>query len=108
MVISVRFNGRRFPRVVSLRKGGNISFLPDRLVLDLEEYDALYLLKSNNRISPERWEFAIAGVGIGSAEVETTRERESSEEISENDNPPIESKIEPVRKGRGRPRGGKR
>jgi len=58
-MIKIHYNGRRFPRVVSLRGGGKISFLPNRLILDLEEYDALYLLKLNNRLTPEKWEFTV-------------------------------------------------
>jgi hypothetical protein len=61
-MIKIHYNGRRFPRVVSLRGGGKISFLPNRLILDLEEYDALYLLKLNNRLTPEKWEFTVIGV----------------------------------------------
>lgn len=62
MKIKVKYNGRRFPRVVSLRKGGMKSFHADRVVMELEEYDALFLLKSNTRMKPTRWEFTIVGV----------------------------------------------
>ena len=57
--IRVRFNGSRFPRTVSLRGGKKISFHRDRLVLVLDEYDALLLLRSNTRLTPDRWEFTI-------------------------------------------------
>lgn len=59
MKIKVKYNAARFPRTVNLRGGKKTSFQADRLTLDLDEYDALLLLKSNNRISPERWEFTV-------------------------------------------------
>ena len=62
MKITVKYNGKRFPRVVNHRKGGTTSFHPDKRILELEEYDALLLLKSNTRMTHEIWEFTIPQV----------------------------------------------
>lgn len=60
--IVVEYYGKRFPRVVPLRSGGKVNFHQDRTVLELDEYDALLLLKSNIRMTPEKFEFGIGGV----------------------------------------------
>ena len=62
MKLVIRYNAARFPRAVKIRGGNNTSFLENRKILELEEYDALYLLKSNSRLTPIRWEFSVVGV----------------------------------------------
>lgn len=78
MLIKVKYLGRRFPRIVSLQGGAKTSFQPGKLVLELKEYDALALLKLNNRLTPERWEFTVDGVdnqeNILPLKVETPKE----------------------------------
>ncbi len=56
--VKIKYNGKRFPRIVNLRGGNRVSFLPNRMILELEEYDAMLLLKSNVRLQPEKWEFS--------------------------------------------------
>jgi len=58
--VRVKYNGSRFPRIVNKRGGTKTSFQVGRLILELEEYDAMLLLKSNIRLDPSRWEFTIA------------------------------------------------
>jgi len=86
MLIKIHYNGRRFPRSVHLRGGGKTSFLPERLTLELEEYDALYLLTLNNRLTPDKWEFAIEEIekqeNIPIKEI-VTEEFKPSEPLSE-------------------------
>lgn len=60
--IGIRYNGKRYPRTVNLRGGSKISFIQGRDIIFLDEYDALYLLKFNSRIQPEKWEFTIEPV----------------------------------------------
>lgn len=57
MKVKIEYKGRRFPRIVNLRGGDRISFLQNRRIIELEEYDALLLLQSNTRMTPEKWEF---------------------------------------------------
>jgi hypothetical protein len=57
--IIVKFNGKRFPRIVNLRGGDRVSFHPYVKILELNEYDALLLLKSNSRLTPDKWEFTV-------------------------------------------------
>ncbi len=66
--IVVEYFGKRFPRAVILRAGGKQCFHPERTTLELEEYDALMLLKQNIRINPDKFEFSIAAVIDDSAE----------------------------------------
>lgn len=59
MTVKIRYNGKRFPRTVNLRGGKSRSFLKDRKELELDEYDAMLLLKSNTRLQPTKWEFSV-------------------------------------------------
>lgn len=59
MKVPVQYDGKRFPRVVSLKNGEKIAFRPDRKVLELDMYDAMLLLKSNIRKGRYDWEFTI-------------------------------------------------
>lgn len=59
MNIFIQYNGNRFPRIVSLKGGKKTNFHIDRRILSLNEYDALFLLRSNTRIGTDRWEFTI-------------------------------------------------
>lgn len=62
MFMKIKYNGTRFPRTVFLQGNKRTSFQADKKVLELDEYDALGLLKFNNRISPTVWEFTIEGL----------------------------------------------
>ena len=61
-MLKVRYNGRRFPRTVAIRRQGKKTFLADRKELTLEDYDAYLLLRNNIRISPTLWEFNVVEV----------------------------------------------
>src|SRR3990167_6913714 len=72
MAIKLRYNGRRFPRSMSIRGGANKSFTQDRREIELDDYDAYVALKSNSRLTPELWEFSIAGVSATSTKPPTS------------------------------------
>jgi len=57
--IKIQYNGSRFPRVAALQKGKRKTFQPWKRVIEFDMYDAMYLLTSNNRINPLKWEFTI-------------------------------------------------
>jgi len=57
--IKVKYNGRRFPKIVQIRGGVNKSFQPGREALVLDEYDALLLLKSNVRLAADKWAMTV-------------------------------------------------
>jgi len=105
-MISVKYQGRRFPRSVSLRGGGTTSFQPNRLVLTLDEYDALFLLKANNRLTPERWEFTVEGVEKQENVPLPEKPQPSKEDIiaggnmEASEDKPDTRKEKPVKKGR--------
>ena len=61
--IFVLYNGKRSNRVVNLRGGGKVVFLPERKILALDDYDAMLLLRSNIRLAPNTWEFSVIAVG---------------------------------------------
>ena len=67
--IFVQYNGKRSNRVVNLRGGGKVTFFPERKILALNDYDAMLLLKSNIRLTPNTWEFSV--IAVGSLERET-------------------------------------
>lgn len=77
--VKIRYNGKRYPRTINLRGGGKISFFNDRNVIALSEYDALYLLKFNSRINPEKWEFTIEA--LVNNEVNAVREFKEVKEV---------------------------
>jgi hypothetical protein len=81
-VICVEYRGKRFPRVVALNGGGKLCFQRDRTVLELDEYDALLLLKSNIRLTPDKFEFTIADAIIPEVE-------ENEEDIDLDDDPDV-------------------
>lgn len=62
MPVRIKYNGRRYPRTVSIRGGTSRAFLVDRRELDLDDYDAYVLLKANSRLTPNTWEFNVLGV----------------------------------------------
>ena len=62
MRIVIKYNNTRFPRTVPIQGGKKLNFVKDRLILELEEYDALALLNNNNRIKPDVWEFTVINV----------------------------------------------
>ena len=62
MSIKIKYNGSRFPRIVVVRgRKMDVSFQRDKKVLELVEYDALYLLSKNQRLNPNKWEFTVEG-----------------------------------------------
>ena len=69
--IFVQYNGKRSNRVVNLRGGGKVIFLPERKILALDDYDAMLLLRSNIRLTPNTWEFSV--IAVGSLDRETGR-----------------------------------
>lgn len=103
--IIVEYHGKRFPRVVSLRSGGKINFHADRTSLELSEYDALLLLKSNIRMTPERFEFSIAGVI--SEEVEQFEKEEEVEVEEKEETEESQEEVKPLRIAKGKNRGKK-
>ncbi len=62
MLIRIRYNAERFPRVIILPNHKKQVFHSDRRELDFEENDAYILLKDNARISLGNWEFSIIGI----------------------------------------------
>jgi len=64
MSVKISYNGSRYPRTVSLRGGKKTSFLSDRKVIEIPDYDAYLLLTMNNRLTPETWEFNVVGVSV--------------------------------------------
>lgn len=86
--IFVKYNGKRPNRTVNLRGGGKVSFLLDRKILALDDYDAMLLLKSNVRLTPDTWEFSVVAVGsldsnTGMVHTETNEraEQEANEDV---------------------------
>ena len=62
MKIKVKYLGTRFPKMVNLRNGKKIAFIQGRTELELDEYDALMLLRTNVRIKPTAFIFSIIDV----------------------------------------------
>ena len=92
--IVIEYNGSRFPRVVALRGGSKTNFHQDRKTLELDEYDALLLLKSNTRVSPEKFEFTIVSV-IGGEDNVFEKDIENDDENTGNyDNTNTETDFE--------------
>lgn len=58
----IKYNGSRFPRTVALRGGNKVNFTQERNVLELEEYDALLLLKANSRLTANTFQFTVSDV----------------------------------------------
>lgn len=87
--IAVKYNGKRFPRTVALRGGGKLCFQPYCKVLELDEYDALLLLKANTRMTPNKFEFTVADImteeSVDDAFGDKDTEEESSPETDEKD-----------------------
>lgn len=67
--IKVRYIGKRFPKIVSIKGGNKKSFQPGREVLVLDEYDALRLLKSNQRLTADKWAFTVDPHGAESEKI---------------------------------------
>ena len=61
-MLQIKYNGRRFPRTLVLNGHRVKSFHKDKLVLELEDYDAYSILKSNIRLNPKLWEFNVVKV----------------------------------------------
>lgn len=97
--IKIKYNGRRFPRIVSIQNGGKMSFQPDRLVLELNEYDALFLLKSNSRLTPDKWAFTVAEIGFKEPPAPKPVAQEAPIPKKE-DIEPVEEKPKPSRPGK--------
>jgi hypothetical protein len=69
-MIRIKYNGRRFPRTISLRKHEKRVFLPGRREIDFDDYEAYALLKGNIRIAPRLWEFNIANMAPATPSIE--------------------------------------
>lgn len=83
--IVIEYFGKRFPRVVSLRNGTKVNFLEDRKTLELDEYDAMLLLKSNIRMNPTTFEFGIAAVIQEEEPLTHEEEEDANDEADEQD-----------------------
>lgn len=59
MRIKIKYNGRKFPRTLLLRNRKRVSFHSSKLIIDIDEFDALDVLSQNIRISDSVWEFTI-------------------------------------------------
>lgn len=106
MLVLIRYNASRFPRVVSLQGGATKSFQHDRKVLELDEYDAMRLLRNNSRITPTKWEFSVIGI----KGEHTTPERvvdgavnaPEEEDTLNKEELPAEDSVKPKAKGKGK------
>lgn len=62
VALVIQYNGTRFPRTVGLKGGKKVNFTKERTVLELDEYDALLLLRANSRLSPNAFQFTVTDV----------------------------------------------
>ena len=84
--VFVKYNGKRPNRTVNLRGGGKVSFLLNRKILALDDYDAMLLLKSNVRLTPDTWEFSVISIGSidsGSSNIKTETNERAELEVNE-------------------------
>lgn len=110
MLIRVKYNGVRFPRTVSLQGNKRTSFQSDRKVLELEEYDALMLLKFNNRISPTVWEFTVEGVEPSESEkvIPASVQNDNVKEEQPDPAPQVEKPLKDNPKAKNKSKSGKK
>lgn len=63
MQLRIKYNGRRFPRIVNMSgRQGTLSFNEDKRELLVSNYDANLLMTFNTRLNNSVWEFDVVDV----------------------------------------------
>lgn len=115
-MLRVKYNGRRFPRIVNLSgRQGTLSFTEDNKELLIPNYDTNLLMTFNTRLNVGVWEFDVIEVVKDTPKIEPPKEEVKPDPIKEEIKPKIVEKIKEVELNqsikkpakRGRPKGGR-
>ena len=96
-MLRLQYNGARFPRVIILKNHKKTTFLSNRRVLTLDDYNAYLLLRNNVRISAAVWEINVVEVIEEKPEIKVSPQPQPEEKPKEASSEKVVSEEKPKR-----------